>query len=105
MSNAESTPTSVTLRSNNAALQVPSAVTIAAGASTGSFKAVASAVSKTTSVTITGSAGGVTRTDVLTLNPPTTTTTATLSSISCGTQSLTGSQSSACTIDLSKAAS
>ena len=105
LSGAASSATSVTLASSNSALQVPSTVTIAAGATAGSFNAVASAVSKTTSVTITGSADGVTKTDVLTLNPQSTATVISLSSISCASLSLTGAASSSCTATLSGAAS
>lgn len=105
LSATASSAVNVTLTSSNSALQVPSEVTIAAGANSGSFNAVSSAVSKTTSVTITGSANGVSMTDVITLHPQTISTSASLSSISCGTQSLTGAQSKACTVSLTGSAS
>ena len=61
--------TTVTLTSSNAALNVPAAVMVAAGAKTAGFIAVSEAVSQTVSVTITGEAGSVTKTDKITLYP------------------------------------
>jgi hypothetical protein len=51
----------VALASSSAALQVPSAVTVPSGASTGGFQVTASAVSTAESVTLTATAGGVSR--------------------------------------------
>lgn len=102
LSAAASSPISVSLTSSNAALKVPSTVVVAAGASTTGFNAVSSAVSKSTTVTITGDGGGVTKTDVITLDPSQPSQPAvTLSTITCGTQSLTGAQSKACSVSLS----
>jgi hypothetical protein len=53
---------SVTLASNNAAVTVPSSVTVAAGATTGSFSATVSAVTTAQAVTLTASAGTVSKT-------------------------------------------
>ncbi len=57
---------SVTLSSNNAAAQVPASVTVAAGATTGTFAITTSPVSVNTAVTISGTYG-VTQTATLTV--------------------------------------
>jgi hypothetical protein len=62
-------PLVVHLSSNNPAVAVPTAVTILAGASSTGFNAVTSAINSSQSVTLTASAGGVSQTDVLQLNP------------------------------------
>jgi hypothetical protein len=59
----------VTLSSNNAAATVPANVTVAAGATTGTFSVSTTAVTTQTSVTITGAHGGVNQTATLTLMP------------------------------------
>ena len=58
----------VTLASSNAGATVPASVTIAAGANSASFIVNTTAVSATTSATISGSFGGVTRSATLTIN-------------------------------------
>lgn len=102
----QSTPVSLT--SSNAALKLPASVVVEAGQKTAAFSAVTEAVTKSVSVTITGLAQGVTETDVLTLNPvpnaPPATPVATLSSVACGKQSLTGPMSVACSVSLSQTA-
>ena len=60
--------TVVTLASSNAGATVPASVTIAAGANSASFIVNTTAVSATTSATISGSFGGVTRSATLTIN-------------------------------------
>jgi hypothetical protein len=60
----------VTLTSSNAAAAVPANVTVAAGATTGTFSVSSTAVTTQTAVTITGSHGGVNQTATLTLTPP-----------------------------------
>ena len=98
-------PTLVTLKSNNPALTVPPSVTVLAGAKTTGFNAVSSAVSKSVTVTITGSLGGVTKTDAITVYPsPTAASAAALSKVSCGTQTLIGPATKACSVYLSSAA-
>ncbi|MGA9584540.1 MAG: fibronectin type III domain-containing protein [Terracidiphilus sp.] len=99
--------TTVTLASSNAALNVPAAVMVAAGAKTAGFTAVSEAVSQTVSVTITGEAGSVTKTDKITLYPVASSApqpAATLSKVSCGAQTLTGPATDSCTVYLSAAA-
>jgi hypothetical protein len=93
--------TVVKLGSSNAALQVPAQVTIAMGMKSAEFNAVSSSVSKTLTVTITGTSKGVSKTDVITLFPA---STAKLSNISCGADSLTGPTSTSCSVSLSDAA-
>jgi hypothetical protein len=57
--------------SNTAAAQVPTSVTIAAGATSANFTVTSSAVAAATQVTISASCGGVTGTAGLTVTPPT----------------------------------
>ena len=99
---AEATsPTTVTLASSNAALSVPPTVVVSTGATTAGFNAISQAVSKSVSVTISGQEGGVSKTDVITLNPVSASATIpTLNTLSCGTQSLTGAESKACSVSL-----
>ena len=104
LSGPAGSPTVVDLTSSNSALKVPSAVTVATGATSAGFDAVSSAVTKALSVTITASADDVTETDVITLYPEATTSTISLSKISCGTQTLTGPTTKDCSVYLSAAA-
>jgi len=97
---AASSSTVVTLKSSNVALRVPSSVTVPAGAMTAGFNAVSSSVSQTVSVTITAVAGGVTRTVVISVYPAPTSAIVP-SKLSCGTQSLTGPTTKACSVYLS----
>lgn len=94
--------TKVSLASSNAALSLPTSITIQAGAISTGFNAVATAVSKSVSVTISGKAGGVSKTAVITLYPASATS-AVLSSVSCGTQTLIGPITKACSVYLSAA--
>ena len=102
LSATASGPTVVSLKSSNAALKVPSSVTVSAGAKTTGFNAVSSAVSKSVAVTISASLAGVTKTDVITVYPGAPES-STLSKISCGTQILTGPTTKACSVYLSAA--
>jgi hypothetical protein len=95
--------TSVSLTSSNGALKVPASIVVPAGAKTGGFIAVSATVNQPVSVTITGKAGGVAKTNVITLYPAPAAT-ATLSKVSCGTQTLTGPTSRPCSVYLSTAA-
>jgi hypothetical protein len=90
----------VQLTSSSAALKVPSQVTIAIGQNAVTFDAVSSTVSKTVTATITGSLHGVSKTLALTVYP----LAATLSNVSCASQSLSGSSATACTLTLSSPA-
>lgn len=103
LSRTASGPTTVKLSSSNAALEVPAAVTVQSGATSTGFKAVSSAVTRAVSVTIKGNEGGVTKTDVITLYPEVAGT-ASLTKLSCGTQTLTGPTKKACSVYLSEAA-
>jgi len=59
----------VALSSNNAAASVPASVTVAAGATTAAFSIATSTVTTSTPVTISASAGGATKSAVLTVAP------------------------------------
>lgn len=97
--------TVVKLKSSNATLKVPSAVTVSAGAKSTGFDAVATSVSKAVSVTITATSGVITKTAVITLYPSQLpTSSVALSKVSCGTTSLTGPTTKACSVYLSGAA-
>ncbi len=111
LSAAATSQTVVTLSSSNAALNVPATVVVAAGAKTAGFNAVSEAVSQSVSVAITAQAGSITKTDMITLYPvaapapaPAPEPVATLSKVSCGTQTLTGPATTACSVYLSAAA-
>ena len=106
---AATEPTKISLTSSNAALGVPTTVIVAAGAKTAAFNAVSEAVSQSLGVTITAQAGIVTKTAVITLYPvavptPAPASVATLSKISCGSQTLTGPTTKACSVYLTAAA-
>lgn len=94
--------TTVSLTSSNAALSVPASVMFAAGAKTAAFTAVSQAVSQPVSVTITGNAGTVSKAAVITLYPAAASG-PTLSQVSCGTQTLIGPTTEACSVSLSAA--
>ena len=94
----------VLLKSNSKALQVPASVQIPTGASSATFNIVSSAVNQSVSVTITASALGGSKTAGITVYPPAIATPS-LTSVSCGTQSLTGPATETCSVFLSTAAS
>ncbi|MEO8051227.1 MAG: hypothetical protein ABI833_12495 [Acidobacteriota bacterium] len=89
----------VALSSNNANLSVPSIVTVAAGQTANSFTATGAQVSSNQSAIITASAGGVNKTQTLSLVSP-----AQLTSVACAPSTLGSSASSTCTVTLNKAA-
>jgi trimeric autotransporter adhesin len=68
----------VALSSNSAAASVPGSVTVPAGATSAAFTASTSAVTAVTSATISAILGGVTRSAALTVNPPGTNVTLTV---------------------------
>src|SRR5579862_445604 len=72
LSAAAQAKTSVTLKSNNAAIWVPSTVTINAGAMTAGFSPYIYAVQTVQTVTLTATSGGVSATLPITVNPATT---------------------------------
>jgi hypothetical protein len=105
LTSAASTEVLVQLTSSNPVLTVPAVVTVPTGAQSTGFDAVASAVSNAVTVTITGTVGSVSKTAVITLYPTQTQTApVTLSKVSCGTTSLAGPATKACSVYLSGAA-
>jgi len=95
------TLTTVKLSSDNSALQVPAEVKIPVGQSSATFNAVTAGVKKTATATITATSRGVKKTSAMTLYPA---STASLTSISCTAQALTGAASDTCTVHLGSAA-
>jgi hypothetical protein len=83
----------VTLASNNAAATVPANVTVAAGATTGTFTISTSGVATTTVVTITATYSGTNQTATLTVTPL-------LSSVALSPSSVLGGSSSTGTVTL-----
>ena len=89
----------VTLTSSNpGAASVPGSVTVAAGATTATFGVTTTAVGANTSVTLSGSYSGVTRTATLTVTPVPPPTS--LSSLTLNPTSVTGGTSSTGTVTL-----
>jgi Abnormal spindle-like microcephaly-assoc'd, ASPM-SPD-2-Hydin len=74
LSEAAQSATSVTLKSNNAAVSVPTTVTVNAGKSTGGFTAYINAVQTAQTATLTGTSGSVSTTLNITATPATTAT-------------------------------
>jgi hypothetical protein len=72
----------VSLSDNSSATTVPASVTVAAGATSASFTIATTSVTASTSSTISAVFGGVTRTAVLTVNPPASSTPAAPSLVS-----------------------
>ena len=89
----------ISLSSNNTNLTLPSSVTVAAGQTSNSFTATAAQVSANQSGVVTASAGGVNRTNTISLVAP-----AQLSSLACAPSTLGSNASSTCTVTLNKAA-
>lgn len=92
----------VSLASNNSAVSVPVSITVAAGATTGSFTATIAAVTTAQVATLTANAGGVAETFALQLNAGSQVGTSApeLSGLSCGSSSITGGGTNNCTITL-----
>ena len=94
---------SVSLVSSNvSAAPVPTSVTVAQGSTSATVSLKAGTVSATTSVTLTASYAGVSKTAVMTVNPAL--VTAALSSVAVSPTSVTGGGSSTGTVTLSAAA-
>jgi len=89
--------------SNTTVAQVPSSVTVAAGATSATFSVSTSAVAASTTVTISGTYSGATRSASLTVTPASPPP-PTLSSLSLNPTSVTGGNSSTGTVTLSGAA-
>jgi len=91
----------VTMNSTSTSLTFPPSITIAAGTTSAMFTVTAAAVTTSATVTLTAMGQGASQT--LTLNPPPNTNVS-VTSLSCGPQSLTGGGTSACNLTLSGAA-
>jgi len=91
----------VNLASNNAAVTVPSSVTIASGAINASFTATIGAVSTAQTATLTGSSGGVDSTYTIDLGAAAGTSQPQLSTLNCASGSITGAGTDNCTATLS----
>jgi len=99
--------TLVKLSSNSSALKAPESINVASGKTSASFSVTASAVSTVQKASLTATADGVTKSDTIILYPagsPPSTPVATLSKVSCGTQTLTGPTTQSCEVYLSAAA-
>ena len=94
----------VSLSSGNAAAQVPSSVTIPAGASSAGFAITTSAVAANTGVSITSSYSGTTRSATLTVTSASAPAPATLQSVTLTPSTVTGGASSQGRVTLSAAA-
>src|SRR5262249_46852537 len=90
---------SVGLSSNNAALTVPTSVTVASGATTANFTATAGTVASNQSVTLTATLNGSATTSVTVTPPP-----PAVSSLSCSPNSVASAATTSCTVTLSSAA-
>jgi hypothetical protein len=77
--------------SNTAVATVPAGVSVAQGATSATFSIATRAVTASTPVTITASAGGVTRTAILTVNPPPQTAALTVTATGRGGERVTSS--------------
>jgi hypothetical protein len=100
---ATTSQTVVKLSSSSSALRAPGSVTVSKDETSATFSVTATAVSALQKATLTATADGASKSDVITLYP-TQTATPTLSKVSCGTQSLTGAQTKECSVALSEAA-
>ena len=93
--------TVVSLSSNSTAVTVPKSVTVLTGALSTGFEIVAASVKTVQTATITATVGGVSKNLSIELYPA---PTASLSSISCGTSSLTGAGTKGCSVYVNSAA-
>ncbi len=101
--NASSSGFPVSLKSNNANLTVPSAITVPASQSSVGFTAKAASVSSTQSAVLTATAAGASKTFTATLSPTGPAPTL-ISSIACTPSSVYSGGSSSCKVTLTKAA-
>ena len=101
LSNAAPTGgSSVALSSNNAALTVPASVTVAAGATSGTFTAKAGTVTANQTATVTASLNASSTTAAVTV----TYTAPTMTTLQCSPASIASGATSSCTLTMSKAA-
>ena len=88
----------VSLSSNSNALTVPASITVASGATNGSFSAQGAAVAIQTNAIITGTYNGIQQTTSVTLTPPQ------LTGVSCNPTTISGAGNAACTLTIGSAA-
>ena len=100
LSSAATASVNVALSSNNAAVTVPSVVTVPAGKSTAGFQAKVSSVTKGATAVLTAKAGTVSTTFSIQLNPVVTA----LTSFSCANASMTAAGTNPCTLALTSPA-
>lgn len=91
--------TVVGLGSNNGAVTVPGSVTVGAGATTANFTASTSAITADTTAQVTGTLGAVSKSAQLSLVAP-----VTLLGLSCTPSTVSGGQTSVCSLTLNKIA-
>jgi hypothetical protein len=91
---------SVALASNNTLLNMPSAVTVAAGATSAGFTATAGKIASNQSATVTATLSGSSQSASIALTAPV----ITVSTLKCAASSLASSGSTTCTVTLSAAA-
>ncbi len=89
----------VSLSDDNVSLTVPASVTIAAGATTGTFSASAGTIASAQTATVTAVLNGSAKTASVSLTPP-----VTLTSLVCAPTTLSSGASGTCTVTLSSAA-
>jgi hypothetical protein len=94
------TTVEVSLQSSNAALQVPAAISVQSGAQSATFNIVSSNVTHAVTVTISGTNHGHKKSTAITLYPP---GPASLTQLSCGSQSVIGPITQSCSVSLSTA--
>lgn len=99
LSKAASSNYAVSISRNNSALAVPSSVTVPPGATSANFNGTGQAVTSITGVTVTATAGGVSRTATVTVSPV-----VQLSSLTCTPASIASQGSSTCTVGITGAA-
>ncbi len=103
LSAAATAPFLVSLSSSNAVVVVPASVTISQGASSAAFNATSSSVQSTQAVKLTATAGGVSETFAMQVAAAGQAAPA-LTAVSCGSATMTGTGTQACSVQLSEAA-
>jgi hypothetical protein len=103
LAGAASTAATITLSSSGAAVTLPASVTIAQGASSGTFTITGGGVTANSPVTLTASVNGTSGTASLTVTASP--TAPAMSSLSCGSSTLLSGANLTCTVNLAAAAS
>jgi hypothetical protein len=101
---APSTGLAVNLASSSTAVAVPVSVIVPSGAKSASFAATVAAVSASQTVTLTASQGSTSKTAAIKLSGSSSAIAPSISSLTCGSSTFTGSGSTTCTVALSLAA-